>query len=33
VLEGEFTEGDHIVVDANRDGIVFEKRKERVTVH
>ena len=33
VLEGEFTEGDHVVVDANRNGIVFEKRKEPVTVH
>jgi ATP-dependent Clp protease ATP-binding subunit ClpB len=33
VLEGEFTEGDHIIVSASRDGIVFEKRKEPVTVH
>jgi len=33
VLEGEFTEGDHIIVDASRGAIVFEKRKEPVTVH
>jgi ATP-dependent Clp protease ATP-binding subunit ClpB len=33
VLQGEFTEGDHIIVNANRDGIVFEKRKEPITVH
>ncbi len=33
VLQGEFGEGDHVVVDVKDGGIVFEKRKESVTVH
>jgi ATP-dependent Clp protease ATP-binding subunit ClpB len=33
VLEGDFGEGDHVVVDAKGDNIVFEKRRESVTVH
>jgi hypothetical protein len=33
VLEGEFAEGDHVVVDAKGGDIVFDKRKESVTVH
>jgi ATP-dependent Clp protease ATP-binding subunit ClpB len=33
VLEGEFGEGDRVVVDARGDTIVFERRKEPVTVH
>jgi ATP-dependent Clp protease ATP-binding subunit ClpB len=33
VLEGEFTEGDHVIVDATRGAIVFEKRKAPATVH
>jgi ATP-dependent Clp protease ATP-binding subunit ClpB len=31
VLEGDFTEGDRIVIDAGRDGLQFEKT-ERVAV-
>jgi len=27
VLEGDFLEGDTVVVDAGRDGLVFEKRE------
>jgi ATP-dependent Clp protease ATP-binding subunit ClpB len=33
VLQVEFGEGDHVVVDVKGGGIVFEKRKESVTVH
>jgi ATP-dependent Clp protease ATP-binding subunit ClpB len=33
ILGGEFTEGDHVVVDARGGDIVFEKRKESVTIH
>jgi ATP-dependent Clp protease ATP-binding subunit ClpB len=32
VLDGTFAEGDHVVVDAREDRIVFEKRSEPVTV-
>jgi ATP-dependent Clp protease ATP-binding subunit ClpB len=31
VLEGDFGEGDTVVVDAGRDGLVFEKKRESVT--
>jgi ATP-dependent Clp protease ATP-binding subunit ClpB len=33
VLEGEFGEGDNVVVDAKGGDIVFEKRQQSVTVH
>ena len=33
VLQGEFGEGDHVIVDVKDGGIVFEKRKESVTIH
>jgi ATP-dependent Clp protease ATP-binding subunit ClpB len=33
VLEGEFGEGDNVVVDAKGGEIVFDKRKQSVTVH
>jgi ATP-dependent Clp protease ATP-binding subunit ClpB len=31
VLEGDFVEGDTVVVDAGKDGLVFEKRRAPVT--
>jgi ATP-dependent Clp protease ATP-binding subunit ClpB len=31
VLEGDFVEGDTVVVDAGKDGLVFEKRHAAVT--
>jgi ATP-dependent Clp protease ATP-binding subunit ClpB len=31
VLEGDFREGDTVVVDSGREGLTFEKRKETVT--
>jgi hypothetical protein len=30
VLEGDFLEGDTVVVDAGRDGLVFDKKQETV---
>jgi ATP-dependent Clp protease ATP-binding subunit ClpB len=31
VLEGDFVEGDRVIVDAGRDGLTFEKKGQTVT--
>ena len=32
MLEGEFTEGDRVVVDINKNGVIFKKTAQRTSL-